>query len=1298
MDAFTENILARARERQRLLQGAPNAKVSPLRESNKNAVSEPDLTEVKKIPPRESASESSIPYKLSQAKEGTLEGSPGQQTKTLNIQRDSFNMEIKVNSADNVRLEVAIEECSDDGNNGSNENFGLREESKHRLKRLGKLYAGGDEADISSPIHRTEAKFYESIANDREKDNPRRYEKPKKGLNKLAELANNINQWEDDLSHHGFSTEHIQSPTKKNLKAPAPQPPIERGNLSPTKCSPVKFRKAKAPSPPNNNFTNDQKSSAVWKSPGKEVLTSQNSASETTQSAIKCFLNNPESGQAGGVKKPSNSEATPKRISWDKKVLDSLESQGFSRTQSSSRLVYAYNSQNSTRNDAQVKSDAQFKEQGNIPDESSEKLLPGKHFENDDKYLEQNKKTNTPDYVSNTFKSGAIANRAAMFEQKAHETSVKPQKDPALLSLADRKALFEKNKGEALVPKAAFGMSAPVKVDTTTKACESKFIGIVKNKENVVQIQRNRIEANKGPIIVSETVKAQQPSKPNYAASRSKTKSTPPPPPPAQQFKAATSSTSKVASIASVTVPTVAAVYQAGGIASKMAALLENKNKATISEEQIANKMKQERQKELDMLLNRFNQNKQGLNEGSDVQSYNYERSASESSDDDEVDERTAMIKETVTVQIESSQSRKSAEKRKSGSRLSNGNDSPQVASVLDEVKRIKVSPPKAGRLYPCLSDIEATTTDQDTRTPTPNEENSFGENNCDSDDPNTSFGRDIIQAVCKNITPSKKVTYKECSSSSENSCVIDELDEILEEMEEDSSAGPTPPKHGRHISPNRTKPQPSNSFHYKSFNSSSSSPPSAQKSKFQSPNKSIISPRQSTELPLIVDGEQVLPLTHTVSFYRKQQNEVHTPIRHIIRQPVIEEDIGSVEEDKVQKKMELLQQEVNRQQNIIAQTSQALNLCSSTPEFSGSTEQVEAERVLLVASHRRQAALHELQRLKVEGNIRPMGKHSENVPLEKGTLTISNIVLPMKQKYVTALAAAGGKGHHVVCLIKCCENVVPTKLVSTVANASNPDVDLYIPGSVTLNDIYSDFTLTFEVYCLQAQEECLPHDVKYHINKKSSKGLVTPKKGKHDSRLLMPPKESPGGPQAVRTSSFALMGYVIFSIQAVSKRVWSLNNTPAMSPLEGSVEMKITCELAVSVEHRGFLTMFEDISGFGAWHRRWCLLKGNTFSYWKYPDDERKMAPIDTIDLTTCITKQVAPVSRDICARLHTFLLERERPACAQDKDTLVIVRKGDKTIIRHLLSADTKEERILWCTKLNSALIALRMWGSTQ
>lgn len=73
-------------------------------------------------------------------------------------------------------------------------------------------------------------------------------------------------------------------------------------------------------------------------------------------------------------------------------------------------------------------------------------------------------------------------------------------------------------------------------------------------------------------------------------------------------------------------------------------------------------------------------------------------------------------------------------------------------------------------------------------------------------------------------------------------------------------------------------------------------------------------------------------------------------------------------------------------------------------------------------------------------------------------------------------------------------------------------------------------------------------------------------------------------------------------------KTIHNLLQAPSMSPLEGSVEMKINCELAVSVEHRAFLTMFEDVSGFGAWHRRWCLLKGHALSYWKYPEDEKKM------------------------------------------------------------------------------------------
>ena len=38
---------------------------------------------------------------------------------------------------------------------------------------------------------------------------------------------------------------------------------------------------------------------------------------------------------------------------------------------------------------------------------------------------------------------------------------------------------------------------------------------------------------------------------------------------------------------------------------------------------------------------------------------------------------------------------------------------------------------------------------------------------------------------------------------------------------------------------------------------------------------------------------------------------------------------------------------------------------------------------------------------------------------------------------------------------------------------------------------------------------------------------------------------------------------------------------------------------------------MFDDVSGFGAWHRRWVVLEGNTLAYWKYPENEKVMGKI---------------------------------------------------------------------------------------
>lgn len=461
-----------------------------------------------------------------------------------------------------------------------------------------------------------------------------------------------------------------------------------------------------------------------------------------------------------------------------------------------------------------------------------------------------------------------------------------------------------------------------------------------------------------------------------------------------------------------------------------------------------------------------------------------------------------------------------------------------------------------------------------------------------------------------------------------------------------------------------------------------------------------------------------MVTLVHTVSFYRKQQQQGSTPQSSPSKQRPVScqvdyrsnsqmnpsDDDDDYDEDEIEKeakrekdaslvkeKMKKLLDEVCKQQQIISQSSQALNLCASTIEFSGSTESVEGERHLLVASHRRQAALDEVQRLKIEHTIHPKGS-----PQERGRLTIKDITVPLKEDYVEKLKSGSINGHHLVCLVKYNEQVLATKTESTRPGLKA----VKFPDVLQLNNVYADFKITLEIYGMTAQKEILPPNVKYHIalNKKNMK-ILTPKgkKAGHDSRFFMPPIQSPAGPNAVRKPGLTHYGFIIFSLREIQRKNWTLNQMNGVSTeiLDGSIFMKVNCELSVSVDYRGFLTMFEDVSGFGAWHRRWCRLHGHTISYWKYPDDEKIKPPIGSIDLYSCCTKKVSLAPRDICARLNTILLETRRDNHPGDIESLVLVKHGRYTTIRHLLSSDTKEEREEWCAFINKSLGLLRAWG---
>ncbi|XP_033214177.1 anillin-like isoform X2 [Belonocnema kinseyi] len=847
---------------------------------------------------------------------------------------------------------------------------------------------------------------------------------------------------------------------------------------------------------------------------------------------------------------------------------------------------------------------------------------------------------------------GSVLSKASMFE-KNNGTYVKV-KDPAEMTLGERMALFERNKGAALIPKAPLTMSVPTKMLME----KEKPCGDYRPKADVtvraVTQQRN--------------------------------------------------------------------IYEQGYTQE-----LEN---------DILQSIQTERQKELEILRNRFNWSK----EVATVAAGRALRT-SESSEGKSISPKNSPVcpvKPTPAPQDHvppppplphdsgrrSSPNKNTSVKRQVISGLAHS----QEPRIVDDIKRVRVCDPKFGSLYPDLTGIEASTTDSETEftvgstepetatleEPTETETETetdyyardeeteaYSDEEDESEDVgNTSFGRSILQAVSQQSPLNKKRSiYLGYDSSTSDISTLEEMDEYLDEclVIPDVQEGPTPPKINRGgKSPSATS---ANSKYTQGLTYRSSI-------KLNSPIK-INSPASSSRKdPSATEGESCLPLMHSVSFYRRQQSQPpKTPVRLISRIPDNSDSPGSrspVDEKQeaalVLEKVNRLVEEVSKQETTIGQASQALNLCNSTVEFSGSREQVEGERLLLLATHRRQAAIQELQRLKVEGTLRPVVPGApENQ--ENGSLTVSAITLPLKRDNFRNLDT--DTRLHFVCLVRHMENVFSTPVVQ----AECGDSCVRFPSTLKIENLYSDFQIKIEVYSLETRAEVLPHEIKYHIHNNGSfssgskkPGGKTPKKFlKPDSKLFRPSVESPAGPSAVRSPSFSPAGYIVFSLREVHRQQFTLNNVPHNSLLEGRFQMHVSCELSVSIEHRGFLTMFEDVSGFGAWHRRWCLLKGDTLCYWKYPDDERKKTPIGSLDLQGITTIIVGLVSRDICARPNTFLLETVRPSHSGDVDSLVMVRNDSSTTVRHLLSADTKEDRLEWCAKINKTIHLIRAWGGT-
>lgn len=451
-----------------------------------------------------------------------------------------------------------------------------------------------------------------------------------------------------------------------------------------------------------------------------------------------------------------------------------------------------------------------------------------------------------------------------------------------------------------------------------------------------------------------------------------------------------------------------------------------------------------------------------------------------------------------------------------------------------------------------------------------------------------------------------------------------------------------------------------------------------------------------------VIDEPQNQNLLYSIDAYRstRVKNESERP--HVKQVIVRKEDVsqrmemtGSPSHINIKQKMKMLTNEMNLQQTVIHQASQALNCCTDEEHGKGSQVEAEAERLLLIATERRAALKAEMDRLKAEGPMAQKKSTSSaqdmGIPASKGSISLLELRLPLKADFICSSANKPDCGNHYffVMIRAGAENTVATPLASTRTGLSGDA--LTFTTKFTLSDVSNDFEIDIEVYCFVQKRE-LNSDKR----KKPKSKAITPKRflAISKSNLQTPVMASPGGPNAVRTSSFVLIGSHKLTLASIGKNKFPLEKVPFLCPLEGHVYLKMHCEVGSRIEERGFLTMFEDVSGFGSWHRRWCILSGYCISYWTYPDDEKRKNPIGRINLTNCTSRKVEPANREFCARPNTFELITVRPQREDDRETLVSQCKDTLCVTKNWLSADTKDERNLWMQKLNQILVDLRMW----
>ncbi|KAI1297251.1 Anillin [Halotydeus destructor] len=457
---------------------------------------------------------------------------------------------------------------------------------------------------------------------------------------------------------------------------------------------------------------------------------------------------------------------------------------------------------------------------------------------------------------------------------------------------------------------------------------------------------------------------------------------------------------------------------------------------------------------------------------------------------------------------------------------------------------------------------------------------------------------------------------------------------------------------------------------------------------------------------------EKVDTPLRTLSQYRLQQkvraqDEAQTKIVYGVHDDEEDRQAEVLEEQKrkelLRRKIQELKTEAKVQEESIFQATKAINLCLTAAE--GSNSHVDAERTLLVASeyliypksnyvipnsictlaNKRVAVLNHIHYLNSLMK-QPTVKHVTN-----GSVRITQIDLPISQDMI--LSYAKGQGVHsnralyLFCLIVCEDHVAGTEALCIKDAFGSGTLSFKLSTAFVAQNLQNDFQIRIEVYGLSLPKANAKKDHKGTLK-------LTPRKTKKVvSQSLSAPSQS--SEVTSRMPRAKIFGSIVLNLNNCRKRNILLHNFVTGCPLIGTIDVVLELRASYDMQAKNFMNFYEERDG-GVWVRRWCVLDGYKFSYWRYQEDaEAKKAPLGSIDLRNCINPEIVAVSQETCARKFTFML-----LTANSKDTFVrvqyLLHKNYNTMIstRYLIAADVRSERDEWLDSLNKIIKNVRLW----